>query len=113
MAASAPTTSAANSTPDTDRYNYFNVYAFGRPLDGSLGNTGKTVIRLPGINKWDLSLFKNFRMTERMNLQFRFETFNTLNHTQWAGVNTGLSLPNPGMAMRGQQGKLRRGVGHA
>ncbi len=82
-----------------DRYNYFNVYAFGRPVDGSLGNTGKTVIRLPGINEWDMSLYKNFRVTERMNFQFRWETFNTFNHTQWSGVNTGLSLPNPGMAM--------------
>lgn len=87
--------------PETrDRYNYFNVYAFGRPLDGSLGNLGKTVIRLPGINEWDLSLYKNFRITERMNVQLRWETFNSLNHTQWAAVNTGLSLPNPGMAMQ-------------
>ncbi len=82
-----------------DRYNYFNVYTFGRPIDGSLGNTGKTLFRLPGINNWDLSLFKNFRVSERMNLQFRMETFNTFNHTQWAGVNTGMSLPNPGMTM--------------
>lgn len=82
-----------------DRYNYFNVYAFARPLNGSLGNTGKTVIRRPGINEWDLSLYKNFRLTERMNLQMRWETFNTFNHTQWADVNTSMSLPNPGMTM--------------
>ena len=91
----------ANLYPTTqDRYNYFNVYAFGRPLNGSLGNTGKTVIRLPGINEWDFSLFKNVRVTERVNMQFRWETFNSFNHTQWATVNTGLSLPNPGMAMQ-------------
>ena len=83
-----------------DRYNYFNVYAYGRPVDGSLGNTGKTVLRLPGINEWDFSLYKNFRVTERMNVQFRWETFNSLNHTQWATVNTGVNLPNPGMAMQ-------------
>ncbi len=81
------------------RRNYFNVLAFGRPADGSLGNTVKQALRLPGINQWDLSLFKNFRMSEKMNLQFRFETFNTFNHTQWAGVNTGLGLPNPGTAV--------------
>jgi hypothetical protein len=86
--------------PDTqDRYNYFNVYTFARPLDGNLGNFGKNSLRLPGINEWDLSLFKNFRITERMNFQLRWETFNTFNHTQWSGVNTGLSLPNPGMTM--------------
>ncbi|MBI3473799.1 MAG: carboxypeptidase regulatory-like domain-containing protein [Candidatus Solibacter usitatus] len=77
------------------RRNYFNVFAFGRPTDGDLGNTGRTVLRLPGINQWDISFFKNTRLNERMNVQFRVETFNTFNHTQWAGVNTGLSLPNP------------------
>lgn len=77
---------------------YFNIFAFARPQQGSLGNTGRNILRLPGINQWDLSLFKNTRVTERVNIQFRFETFNTFNHTQWAGVNTGLNVPNPGTA---------------
>jgi hypothetical protein len=81
------------------RYKYFNVHAFGRPLKGSFGNTGRTVIRRPGIHEWDLSLYKNFRLTERMNVQLCWETSNSLNHTQWAGMNTGLSLPNLGLAL--------------
>lgn len=93
-----------------DRYNYFNAFAFGRPADGTLGNTGKSIIRLPGINQWDMSLFKNFRVQERINVQFRFETFNTFNHTQWANVNSALSLPNPSSlvtdATRGQFGQV-------
>ncbi len=87
------------SVPEQSRRNFFNVFAFGRPPEGSLGNVGKYVLRLPGINQWDLSLFKNTRLTERINVQFRFETFNTFNHTQWSGVNTGLSIPNPGTAV--------------
>lgn len=78
---------------------YFNVFAFGRPAEGSLGNTGEGIIRGPGINQWDISLFKTTNITERARLQFRFETFNTFNHTQWSGVNTGLSLPNPNTAV--------------
>ena len=37
---------------------------------------------LPGPMFWqsDLSLMKNFRITERQNLQFRFAAFNFLNH---------------------------------
>jgi hypothetical protein len=77
---------------------YFNIFSFARPQQGSLGNTGRNTLRLPGINQWDLSLFKNTKITERVTVQFRFETFNTFNHTQWAGVNTGLSVPNPGAA---------------
>ena len=78
---------------------YFNVFAFGRPVDGSLGNTGKGILRGPGINQWDISVFKNTKITERVNVQLRIESFNTLNHTQWAGVNTGLGLPNPNTAV--------------
>lgn len=93
-----------------DRFNYLNIFAFARPADGTLGNTGRSIIRLPGINQWDLSLFKNFRFQERYNIQFRFETFNTFNHTQWANVNTALSLPNPNSlvtdATRGQFGQV-------
>lgn len=95
---------------EQSRRNYFNVFAFARPADGSLGNTPKTILRLPGINQWDLSLLKNIRFAERVTMQFRFETFNTFNHTQWAGVNTGLGLPNPNTtvteATRGSFGEV-------
>jgi hypothetical protein len=40
-----------------------------------------------GINNLDLSLFKNFRVTERLKAQFRLETYNTLNHVQFDAPN--------------------------
>ncbi|HEV8132314.1 MAG TPA: carboxypeptidase regulatory-like domain-containing protein [Acidobacteriota bacterium] len=73
------------------RERYFNPLAFGRPRDGSLGNTGKGILRGPGIHNWDVSLFKNTRINERVRTQFRFETFNVFNHPQWYGINLGLS----------------------
>lgn len=92
------------------RFQYFNPLAFGRPADGSLGNLGRNTLRLPGINQWDISLFKNFYFTERVRAQLRLETFNTFNHTQWAAVNTGISVPNPGQpvteATRGRTGEV-------
>ena len=102
---------SGNVLPDTkSEVEYFNVFAFGRPVEGSLGNTGKGILRGPGINQWDISVFKNTRITERVNVQLRIESFNTLNHTQWAGVNTGLSLPNPNStvtaATRGTLGQV-------
>jgi hypothetical protein len=45
-------------------------------------------IRADGINNFDLSLFKNFRLSERGTLQLRFEGFNALNHVQFAAPNT-------------------------
>jgi hypothetical protein len=45
------------------------------------------VVRGPGFGRWDLSLFKNTKLTERVNLQFRAEAFNVWNHTNWSGVD--------------------------
>jgi hypothetical protein len=91
-----------------NRFEYFNPLAFSRPAEGSLGNLGKNTLRLPGINQWDISLYKSTKITERVTTQLRVETFNTFNHTQWAAVNTGISVPNPGQpvtgATRGQAG---------
>lgn len=47
-----------------------------------------TGIRGDGINNFDLSLFKNFRISEKFKAQFRMETFNTLNHIQFGNPNT-------------------------
>jgi Carboxypeptidase regulatory-like domain len=44
------------------------------------GNAAPNVIFGPGTNNWDLGLEKNFKVTERVNLQFRGEFFNAFNH---------------------------------
>jgi hypothetical protein len=75
---------------------YFNPSAFARPADGTMGNLGRNAFRGPGINQWDISLFKNINITENVRFQLRLETFNTFNHTQFAGINTTLSLSTPG-----------------
>ena len=41
-----------------------------------------------GINNLDASMFKNFKVSERFTAQFRFETYNTANHVQFAAPNT-------------------------
>ena len=46
-----------------------------------------------GINNFDLSLFKNFAITERMRFQFRVESFNAFNHTQFGGPVTNVTSP--------------------
>jgi len=45
-------------------------------------------IRSDGINNFDLSLFKNFRIREGLKAQFRLESYNALNHVQFDGPNT-------------------------
>jgi TonB dependent receptor. len=88
---------------------YFNPFRFARPPEGTLGNTANGIFRGPGINNWDMSLFKNTRISERVTAQLRFEFFNVFNHTQWDGINTSRTLPNPGPvteATRGQLGEI-------
>ena len=47
-----------------------------------------TGIRADGINNWDLSFFKNFRIAERATAQFQFQSYNALNHVQFGGPDT-------------------------
>jgi hypothetical protein len=62
---------------------------------GMFGYMGRNALTGPGRNNWDLALLKNFQLPwvggEHSNLQFRLETFNTFNHTQWNNVSTGCS----------------------
>ncbi len=75
---------------------WFNTAAFAQPANGQFGNIGRNTLRGPGINNFDLALFKNFDLGMGSRLQFRFESFNAFNHTQWNAPNTNVSNPNFG-----------------
>jgi hypothetical protein len=63
----------------------------GGPNQG-FGNAGKDVALGPGRTNFNTSLYKTFSFTERANLQMRFESFNTFNHTEFN--NLGASFGN-------------------
>src|SRR5205823_900913 len=50
---------------------------------GRVGTEGVGILHGPPTNNADIGVFKNFKLTEKMSMQFRFETFNTFNHTQF------------------------------
>ncbi len=62
---------------------------------GMFGYMGRNTLTGPGRNNWDLALLKNFKLpwfsAEKSTLQFRLETFDTFNHTQWKSVSAGCS----------------------
>lgn len=60
---------------------------FGPPAQKSFGNAGLNILRGPGINNWDISIYRQIKIQERHNLQLRLETYNTFNHTQFSNVN--------------------------
>ncbi len=77
-----------NSGPRTAA-EWFNVKAFqaivqdpNSPVQ-QFGNEGRNVVRGPGYVNWDFSAFKNIRLTESKEFQFRGELFNVLNHTNF------------------------------
>ena len=59
---------------------YFNTSAFTVNAPGTFGDSGRNIFQGPPINTTDLTLAKNWAMTERYKLQFRWEMFNALNH---------------------------------
>jgi hypothetical protein len=69
--------------------------AAGQPIHVP-GNAARNSIEQPGINNWDVGVFKNTSITERFNLQFRWETFNTFNHTQYGPANLTMTSANLG-----------------
>jgi hypothetical protein len=52
-----------------------------------VGNAGKVVFRGPGENNWDVALFKNIPIKERVIIQIRTEFYNLLNHPSFNSVD--------------------------
>lgn len=66
-----------NNSPER----WFDPSVFTLQAAGTYGNAGRDILTAPGLASFDMSLFKTTQLTERMNLQFRAEFFNLLNHT--------------------------------
>ena len=66
---------------------------------GMFGYMGRNILTGPGQNNWDIAMLKNFELPwlngEHSTLQFRWETFNTFNWTEWQGVNSGCANTTP------------------
>jgi hypothetical protein len=66
---------------------WFNTSVFSRPARGEYGTTPRTVIERPGINNWNLALFKNFALGGSRLFQYRLEAYNLFNHLQFSDID--------------------------
>src|SRR2546425_3991807 len=66
----------ATGTPCIDPATVHFIEGAGLP---NANTAGRNAFRAPGIDNLDLAIAKRFRFTERMNLEFRTDMFNTLN----------------------------------
>ena len=75
-----------------------NRAAFAVPLPGQDGTLGRNIIR--GFPFWqvDLALRRQFRLKDKLALQFRAEAFNVFNHPNFGTVQTSLTSPTFGRA---------------
>jgi hypothetical protein len=69
-----------------------------------LGNGGRNEIYGPGLVNFDFSLFKNVKIKENLNLQFRAEFFNVFNHSNF-------EAPIDNSILFGQDGSATGGAG--
>jgi hypothetical protein len=75
-----PRTYTVNGNPNY----WFSPSAFTMAAPGTgIGNSSRNPIYGPGINNFDMALYKEIHLTESKYIQLRFETFNTFNHTQF------------------------------
>jgi hypothetical protein len=123
----APVSNAGGSRPDAlrdasianpDPARWFDTSfnqpgaAWGEPQQFTFGNAGRNTLRGPGRTNLDFSLFKDFPVNERVNVQFRAEFFNISNTPQFSQPNASIGNPNAGIitAIEGNPRQVQFGL---
>ena len=92
------------SGPDGRQWLNPNAYTMNGFVLGTIGNSGVGACSGPGNSDVDTSLRKNFKLTERVKMQFSFDFFNMFNHPQYQAqnsntdINLGLNFSAPNTA---------------
>jgi hypothetical protein len=84
--------------PDARGPVFYNAAAFAVPTGLTFGNVGRNTLYYPGRLNFDFGLFKKFSFGEGRELDFRWETFNLFNHTQFNSIGNSMDTTNPGSA---------------
>jgi len=98
-----------------NRDQWFNPAAYAVPGPYQFGNAGRNSLRGPGLFSADWALSKRFIVTERVDLRFRWEAYNSWNNTNLALPNNNVDAGNAGqisslaLPMRNMQFGLRLG----
>ena len=77
---------------------WYNPAAFASPAANTFGNTGRNILRGPGLTDFDFSMAKTFTMPrfERAALQIRMDAVNILNHPSFNNPNNNIGNPQAG-----------------
>lgn len=80
--------------PATKGVALFNCAAYQQAQGLTFGDSGRNSLNNPHRVNFDMSVYKVFKPTEKVAVQFRAEAFNIFNHTEWSGLNTAVSTSN-------------------
>jgi len=83
-----------------DQLQFLNPAAFAVPPPGRFGTLGRGSIVGPSSQNWDISINKNWRLRERLGIQFRAEMFNAFNHPTFNSIDNILTSGSFGQLLR-------------
>src|SRR5262249_13121072 len=70
---------------------WFNPLAFRQPTGVRFGTTGRNTMFGPGLVNMNLSLFRTFKIKERVNTEFKAECFNISNTPKFTNPGAGVA----------------------
>ena len=89
---------------------WFNTSCFSRLTlaanAGQVGNEARNVVRGPGFNRTDLSLFKHFALVGAQQLQLRVEVFNVFNQERFGQPGGTLGAATFGQITAADDGRI-------
>jgi hypothetical protein len=72
---------------------FINTSCFAPAQKGSVGlDSGYDRLRGPGLQNWDMSLFKNIPIRERAHVELRLEAYIAFNHADFGSFNNALTF---------------------
>jgi hypothetical protein len=74
---------------------WFDPTAFVAPSTPRYGNSGRGILTAPGMANFDLSLVKEFNVTERIKTNLRLDAFNAMNTPHFGFPNASVNTKNP------------------
>jgi hypothetical protein len=84
----------ANQDPADRGPLFYNPAAYAAPTGLTFGSVGRNTLTLPRRVNFDFGVFKRFLINEKTGFEFRWETFNLFNHTQYNAINSAFGPSN-------------------
>ncbi|MGH9405312.1 MAG: carboxypeptidase regulatory-like domain-containing protein [Terriglobia bacterium] len=101
-----PNLTCSPDLPNRSDAEWFNTSCFALPPQYTYGTAGRNILRGPaGPGSYNFSFMKNFKLYERLSLQYRADFFNTFNLAYPSNPDTTFGDPNFGQILGGSGGR--------